>query len=116
MVNRWLCMQRYEITFHLLGIKWHTSAVEFQAPPGASRPTVEKGGAPHIAGDSGATASVAFEVDERGNPSNVRVEKASDEAWAREAVAAIEKWKFSPAMKDGNPISVPVKMTFVRQD
>jgi TonB family protein len=103
------------VTFHMIS-RWRTVGVEFRVPPGASRPAIHKAGAPRIAGEAGASAAVALEVDQHGDPVNVRAEKASDENWGREVVAAVEKWKFSPGMKDGNPISVPVKMTFVRQE
>jgi TonB family protein len=55
---------------------------------------------------------MAFVIDEQGVPVNVRVEKASDENWARDVTAALREWKFTPAHKDDLPISVPCTMDF----
>jgi TonB family protein len=97
--------------------KWHLARVEFYSPPGAGRPKVEKAVAPHVSGGSShATTTVAFDVDEHGVPVNLRVEKTSDDDWARNVSAALSKWKFTPAQKDFAPISIPCTMEFVRGD
>jgi TonB family protein len=103
-----------EIRFHILG-KWHLARADFHLPQGASRPIVEKGGAPRVAIDGdGATATMNFDIDEHGNPVNLRVENASDDGWASDVTSALRKWKFAPATKDGTPISIPCTMEFVR--
>ena len=105
------------VTFHFTGtpLTWHLNRATFQAPEGASRPLVEKIHAPQIARDAAdATATVRFEVNEKGTATNFKVEKASDEGWARDVTEALREWKFTPARKDGAPFSVPGTMDFVR--
>ena len=93
------------VTFHLLDKAsnppgWHLGRATFQTPEGASRPVVEKIHAPQIARDAAdATATVRFEVNEKGTATNFQVEKASDEGWARDVTEALREWKFAPARK-----------------
>jgi len=56
------------------------------------------------------------EVDDRGVVTEAKVNRTTNEGFNRAAMAAVEKWKFRPAQKDGKPIatriSVPVKFTY----
>lgn len=107
-----------EVNFRRLQkVEWHLARVEFHLPEGTSRPVLETAQGPDSApyADS-ATVTMAFDVDEQGVPVNVQVEKASDENWAREVTAALREWKFTPAQKDGVPVSVPCTMDLVRGD
>lgn len=64
-----------DVTFVRLDT-WHLARVDFDLPPGASRPMVEKTRHPHASSDAApATATVAFDVDEKGEPVNLKVEK-----------------------------------------
>jgi TonB family protein len=94
---------------------WHVTRVEFHLADGAGRPVIEKAVAPPV-GDraSSATASVKFDIYEKGEPGNVRIEKSSDQGWARDVAAALGHWRFTPASKNGNPVSVSCGMDFVR--
>jgi TonB family protein len=104
-----------EVNFRLLDAKGHVARVEFHLPVGASRPVVERAGAPHIANDAtGATATVTFDIDEKKVPVNVKIDKFSDDEWAGDVTDALKKWKFTPASKDGSPVSVSCTMDFVR--
>jgi len=104
-----------EVNFRMLQVTWHLARAEFHLPQGAPRPIVEKVSAPHVAGNaSNASATLTFDIDEKGEPVNLRTDKASDEEWASNVTAALRKWKFTPASKDGNPISVSCTMDFVR--
>ncbi len=108
------------VTFHLLDKAsnppgWHVGRATFQTPEGASRPVVEKIHAPQIAREvADATATVRLEVNEKGTATNFKVEKASDEGWARDVTEALREWKFTPARKNGAPLPVPCTMDFVR--
>lgn len=59
---------------------------------------------------------VKCEIDATGNVVNAEVEKSSNAAFEKPAVAAVKKWKFKPAKQDGNPIaikvSIPIKFVF----
>jgi TonB family protein len=109
-----------EVNFRLLEkgatlARSHLAHVEFQLPPGASRPVVQKTGAPRAAEDPpGATATVTFDINEEGVPVNLRVEKASEDEWGSRVTEALGNWRFTPASKDGTAISVSCTMEFVR--
>jgi TonB family protein len=104
-----------EVNFRLLEAKGHVARVGFQLPPGVSRPVLEKTTAPHVADSSNAaTATVTFDVDEKGVPVNLQIEKASDDTWVHDVMDALAKWRFTPASKEGSPVSVSCSMDFVR--
>lgn len=109
-----------EVNFRLLEkgstlARSHLARVEFHLPDSSERPVIEKAGAPHAAEDlPGATATVTFDIDEKGVPVNFQIERSSDEAWGRDVTDALGNWRFTPASKDGTPISVSCTMDFVR--
>ena len=104
--------------------RWHLVGVDFDTPPGAFRPaflstaypagdgivpnpeTIELG---KILGAIGrpATATLDFDVDERGYPANIRALATSDSTWGSQAIAFVRDWRFTPGMKDGIPVSIP---------
>jgi TonB family protein len=43
-------------------------------------------------------------IDPQGSPKNIRVTRTLDKGLDREAIVAIEKWHFSPGIKDGKPV------------
>lgn len=59
---------------------------------------------------------VKCHIDEQGNVIETEVEKSSNTAFEKPAVAAVKKWKFKPAKQDGNPVgikvSIPIKFVF----
>jgi TonB family protein len=104
-----------EVNFRLLDAKGRLARVELHLPLDTSRPVLEKAGAPHIAKDAtSATATVTFDIDEKGVPVNLQIDKSSDDGWASEVADALGNWRFKPASKDGTPISVSCTMDFVR--
>jgi protein TonB len=50
--------------------------------------------------------TLVFEVDEKGNVVDPKVQKSTNPGFEQPALEAIVKWKFKPGQKDG----VPVKM------
>jgi TonB family protein len=109
-----------EVNFGILDkdskVRWHLARAEFHLPPGASRPVIEKCQVPHGRDDAvSATATMTFDIDEKGEPVNLRTDRSSDEEWAREVADALGKWKFTPASKDGKPVSVSCTMDFARE-
>jgi TonB family protein len=104
--------------------RWHSVGVDFDTPPGASRPAflrtayptgdgivpsseiIERGKILAAIGRP-ATATLDFDVDERGYPVNIRALATSDSTWGSQAIAFVRDWRFTPGMKDGMPISVP---------
>ena len=45
-------------------------------------------------------------VDEKGNPTNLKVIRPLGLGLDQKAIEAVEKWKFSPGKKDGKPVAV----------
>jgi TonB family protein len=101
--------------------RWHLIRAEFTPPEGASRPQFSKTSYPYGVGISlnafeeaiviraigrEATATVAFDVDEHGNPVNLQVLNASHPIWGPEATAVVRDWQFVPGMRYGAPVSV----------
>ena len=56
------------------------------------------------------TVKVAFTVDEFGQPRNITLVGRKDRDLARSLVPAIAQWRFTPATKDGLPVSQRVMM------
>jgi TonB family protein len=57
-------------------------------------------------------AELDFIVRPDGSTSNVRLIKATAYDFAREAAVAVQQWKFTPAMKNGRPVPVRVRLPF----
>ncbi len=54
------------------------------------------------------TVMVSFVVAEDGSVRDARVTKSLDKDLDHQAVDAVMRWKFQPAMKDGQPVAVHV--------
>ena len=108
--------------------RWHLIRAEFTPPEGASRPQFSKTSYPYGVGISlnafeeaiviraigrEATATVAFDVDEHGNPVNLQVLNASHPIWVPEAMAVVRDWQFVPGMRYGAPVSVVCTLDLV---
>ncbi len=61
------------------------------------------------AGNSG-LVTVSCLIDEKGNVTEPKVVKASNEAFSGPAIEALSKWKFKPAKKDGAPVAIRVNI------
>jgi TonB family protein len=111
---------RFAIQFRIAGNEgapsaWHLARVVFSPPIGASSPRIRQTAEIRVAqGEGRASATVEFEVDAHGNASNVRVAETSNDPWAAEVVAALRKWKFTPATIYDQPIAAHCTMEFVR--
>lgn len=109
-----------EVNFRMLDkdskVRWHLARAEFHLPPGASRPVIEKGPSPRVADAAvSANATATFDINEKGEAVDVHIDKASDAEWGRDVIKALSKWRFTPASKDGVPVSVSCTMEFVRE-
>jgi TonB family protein len=102
--------------------RWHLIGVQFDTPPGISRPVFTNALYPIGAGigpqamEEGrlvaamgrlATAKLTFEVDEHGLPGHLQVQNASEAVWGSEATALVGQWRFAPGTKNGIAVSVP---------
>lgn len=57
-------------------------------------------------------------IDSQGNVSEATVAKSTNENFDSAAVDAVKKWKFKPALEDGNPVAmaVTIPIKFVADD
>ena len=60
------------------------------------------------------TVVVSFIVTTEGKVRDVTVTRSLDEDLDKQALAAVRKWRFEPAMKDGTPVEVRIsaELTF----
>jgi len=100
--------------------RWHLIGARFDTPEGVDRPTFLKAKYPigagiftraaveegRVLGAMGrqATATVSFDINERGIPVDFTIDWMSEKSWGPEAVALINEWRFSPGIKDGKPV------------
>lgn len=89
----------------------HLSSAKFDVPAGASRPILRAVQFPR-AWEPAPPITLLFEVNESGSAVLVRAKDGGRSEWRRDLIEALEKWKFSPGMKDGSPIRVPAEFTF----
>jgi protein TonB len=58
---------------------------------------------------------VSCEIDDHGNVGETKVVKSSNSEFEEPALAALRRWKFKPAQRDGAPVamhvSIPIKFT-----
>ena len=89
--------------------------VSVLAAEGMEPPVPVRTIAPHFpdemrrAGSSG-LVTVSCLIDEKGNVTEPKVIKASNEAFSEPALEALRKWKFKPAKKDGTPVAIRVNI------
>ncbi len=61
------------------------------------------------AGNAG-LVTVSCLIDEKGNVTEPKVVKASNDAFSQPALEALKKWKFKPAKKDGTVVAIRVNI------
>jgi protein TonB len=54
--------------------------------------------------------AITIVIDEKGAVVSTAVSKSSNAEFEKPAIEAVEKWKFKPAKKDGNPVKVKVTL------
>ena len=58
----------------------------------------------------GATVTVSLTVDANGQPSDIKLVSQGDRALSRSLVSAISQWHFTPAKKNGVPVTTKVML------
>jgi TonB family protein len=63
--------------------------------------------------DIGGEAHLAFVIEVDGNTAQVQYLSATDLAFAEAAIAAVKQWRFTPAMRNGEPVTAAVQISIV---
>src|SRR4029077_3992961 len=86
---------------------WHISKASADVPKNAVSPTLIS--APQRAQTKGTPAvcsfSVSFEINEKGIPVNIQVEKSSNKELDDEVIAMIREWRFEAALRGDVPVA-----------
>ena len=96
-------------------LKVVTPASQYDTPPKFLRgfaPLFPEGAAQE---NHSGFAELDFIVGPDGSTSDIRMLKATTLDFAREAWLAVKKWKFTPAMKNGRPVNIRVRLPFTFQ-
>jgi TonB family protein len=93
-----------EVTFYLP--RWRLDNAQCKRPAGPVFPRSSKETYPPSIGTAKRTSvSLSYQVDEQGNPRNIRVEGSSDPHWDGPAVTAVSQWRYEPIMQNNQPVS-----------
>ena len=49
-------------------------------------------------------------VDTDGKPRNIRIKRPAGQGLDEKAIEALNKWRFTPGMKDGSPVPVLINI------
>jgi len=107
-------MARIEVNFRLLINGWNIGQIKFKLPAGASSAIIQRTRFENPKPRTSGTVWLAFDIDEKGKPNNVRAVRSTNRVLESAAAASIRKWRFQPAMNGGQPItaSATVNLTF----
>jgi TonB family protein len=91
---------------------WHIAKASVELPKDAVSPKLTV--APQTTQSKIPTpdsfVSVSFEINEKGLPINLQVDKSSDKELEEEVIAMIREWRFEAALRDGIPIATPASV------
>jgi TonB family protein len=104
-----------QVSFRLPGdhAGWYLSRAAFDAPEDVQRPVLSHADYPHETPKERAHVSISFDINEHGEPKNLNVDKSVDSKTEQDIIAAVKKWRFKPAMKNGAAIAVRATFEFV---
>jgi TonB family protein len=105
----------FDVSFKFLQgrtMPWRVIRASYDSPPGAERPTLTRSEYPKKAPSGRAAVALTFDIDERGEPKNLNIDKSVDSEPEQEIIAAVKKWRFKPARKDGRAVSARATFEF----
>ena len=76
------------------------------------QPVVKRSVAPENPQSLTGMVMAMIEIDANGAVRSVTIEKSTDPSLEAPVVAAVGKWVFSPALKDGQAVSCKIKVPF----
>jgi TonB family protein len=92
---------------------WHVSKAFADVPRGAVSPkliSAPQSSVAKIPVVAAALVSVSFQIDERGTPFNIQIDKSSDKDLDDEVIAMIREWRFEAALSGGVAIQSRVSI------
>jgi TonB family protein len=96
-----------------------TNALIYSAAAVDKKPKAQNGNAAPVAPDilNGAkcAARIFYVMDARGKVIHARAVSADNDVWRKTCEAAVLKWKFSPAIKDGKPVYCGMETEFAAE-
>ena len=99
-----------ELTFRLP--QWRTESFSVPSREIATRPSIVKDEFPPTpGGPQKIFVTFLLDVNDQGIPENIRIEKSSDKQWENAALLALSQWRFSPALRDNQPVRASCRLT-----
>ena len=87
---------------------WHLAEAVFHPQTGDTRPVFLKAYYPEMFGNfnsRGFAVSLSLTVDAQGIPREVHPAAGADAKAAKEAASIVAKWRFTPGLRDGQPVA-----------
>jgi protein TonB len=103
----------YLLTLLVIALGWISRpviAAEGMEPPVPVRTVAPKFPEEMRRNGSAGLVTVSCLIDEKGNVTEPKVVKSSNEAFSEPAIEALKKWKFKPAKKDGEAVAIRVNI------
>ena len=102
-------MATVNVNFRLLGLIWTTTRLKYQIAANVTRPTITQTSFPPPCGKSG-TMTLALQIAADGAPAGISVVRSTNESLNEDAIAAIQKWRFTPAQQNGVPLAAGAEL------
>jgi TonB family protein len=104
----------FDVTFKIggNGTHWALKTAAFDSPEGALRPVLTKCEYPQSTPRGSIEVQISFDVDERGEPANLSIDKSVDSEPEQQIIAAVQKWRFKPATKNGRAVTGHTTLVF----
>jgi outer membrane biosynthesis protein TonB len=95
--------------------EWHLGGAAFHVQKGDSRPVLSKADYPVSSGNPDLRplgVLLNFTIDAQGIPRDIQAAASSDPKYAKHAAAILGKWRFTPGLRDGQPVALPATFLF----
>jgi len=98
------------LVFALGLMPWSVFGAEGMEPPVPVRTVAPKFPEEMRRNGSAGLVTVSCLIDEKGNVTEPKVVKSTNDAFSEPAVEALKKWKFKPAKKNGEAVAIRVNI------
>ena len=98
------------LVFALGLLPWSVFGAEGMEPPVPVRTVAPKFPEEMRRNGNAGLVTVSCLIDEKGNVTEPKVVKSTNDAFSEPAVEALKKWKFKPAKKNGEAVAIRVNI------